>query len=187
MKTKLKHSEAELVSKAKAGDSSAFRQLVLRHELQVRTTVIGMLGDTAEAEDVAQEVFIRFFRALKSFRGEAGLATYLTRIAINLSLNEVKRRQRKNRILSPFSFGKGEQQIDIEDSAADPSRLDTKELVHKALLKLEPDFRSVIVLRMLDGYSVKETAEILQLPQGTIASRLARAQKKLKEILSKLL
>ena len=72
----------------------------------------------------------------------------------------------------------------VEDPSANPERRDTSEFVHRALQLLEPEFRSVIVLRLIDGYSVKETAAILKLPPGTVASRLSRGQKKLKDILS---
>lgn len=174
--------DLDLVEQCKSGDQNAFRALVERHQQQVRGTVIGMIGANQEAEDVAQEVFIRFYRSLEDFRGDSKLGTYLTRIAINLSLNELKRQQRRNRRF--LFFEKNEKVFQIEDTSANPSRKDTQEMVQHALQRLEPNFRSVIVLRMIDGYSVKETAEILKLPQGTIASRLARGQKKLKEILS---
>ena len=175
--------DTELVVQAQKGNQLAFRQIVHRHEQQVRSTVLGMLGDTQEAADVAQEVFIRFYQSIEKFRGDAKLGTYLSRIAINLSLNELKRRQRKGRWLT---FFKKEDQFDqIEDAYADPKRQDTRQLVQKALQQLEPMYRSVVVLRMIDGYSVKETTEILQLPAGTVASRLSRGQKLLKEILEK--
>ena len=176
--------ETELIKMARAGNDLAFRQLVQRHEQQLRATVVGMLGNVPEADDVAQEVFVRFYQKLSDFRGESQLSTYLSRIAINLSLNELKRRQRKNKRLTFFQ--KDEKVYQIEDISADPSRQDTKELVHQALQLLAPDFRTIVVLRMIDGYSVKEAAEILNLPQGTVASRLARAQKRLKEIFEKL-
>lgn len=185
MGTKLLYSNTELIERSKEGDEFAFRQLVERHQQRVRTTVIGMLGEGGEAEDVAQEVFIRFFKALGEFRGDSKLETYLTRIAINLSLNELKRRKKNN---SRFLFfQKDEQMIQIEDLSVNPNQFETKELIHKALQILEPEFRSVVILRLLEGYSVKEAAEILELPQGTIASRLARAQKKLFDILSKIM
>lgn len=155
-----------------------------RHEQQVRATVLGMLGPVAEADDVAQEVFIRFYRSLDKFRGDAQLTTYLSRIAINLSLNELKRRQRTQK---RFLFW---QRADIKipdpvDIHADPERQDRKELVQKALQYIDEDYRAVVVLRMLDGYSVKETAEILHIPMGTVASRLARGLDKLKDVIVK--
>lgn len=176
--------EPELIQKAKAGDEQAFRRLVVQHEQHVRATVLGMLGDTPEATDVAQEVFIRFYRSMNQFKGNAQLRTYLTRIAINLSLNELKSRKRRFSWLT-FINREETQDLQIEDYSTSPERTDTKELVHKALQLLEPVFRTVVVLRMIDGYSVKETANLLELPEGTIASRLARGQKKLKTILEK--
>ncbi len=176
-------SDVELVERSKQGDDSAFRLLVHRHEQQVRSIVIGMLGDTAESDDVAQEVFIRFYRSIQDFRGEAALSTYLSRIAINLSLNEIKRRETRHMRIAFFHGN--EIKADKADNGMSPERQEIKEAVQKALQMLEPDFRSVVVLRLVDGYSVKETAEILQLPQGTVASRLARGQEKLKDILTK--
>ena len=178
-------SESELIRQCKLKQEQALRTVVEKYEQLVVRTVVGMLGDSVEAKDISQEVFIRFFQSLKKFRGEAKLSTYLTRIAINLSLNELKRRQRKRRWLTFIS--KDEKELSIEDLSSNPSINDTKDLVKQALQILEPEFRSVIVLRMMDGYSVKETAEILQMPEGTIASRLSRGQKKLKSILEKIL
>ena len=172
----------DLVDHARRGDQAAFRQLVEEHESLVRSTVVGMLGDTAEASDVAQEVFIRFFRALKDFRGEAQVGTYLSRIAINLSINELKRRQRRNRWLS---LVQKDNRMPKEDESMNPGRQDLRDALRKALQVLDPEFRAVVVLRLVDGHSVKETAEILGLPQGTVASRLARGQQKLRGILKK--
>ena len=166
----------KLVRKALKGDRYAFGEIVKKYESQVAKTVIGLLGNTQEAEDVGQEVFIRFYRSMKSYKGDSALGTYLTRIAINLSLNEIKRQ--KNKKLSDiekYSFG-----LASENTA---EKKDVTDMVTQALQQLEPDFRSVIILRMIEGYSTKETAEILDLPSGTVLSRLSRAQKKLKEIL----
>ena len=176
-------SALQLVERARKGDQSAFRLLVVQHERLVRATVMGMLGDTAEADDVCQEVFIRFYQSLSKFRGESEVGTYLCRIAINLCINEGKRRQRKNRWLS--ALGQEGHSEDREDPARNPERQEMQDTLRKALQQLDPEFRVVVVLRLIDGYSVKETAEILELPQGTIASRLARGQQKLREILEK--
>ena len=106
------------------------------------------------------------------------MATYLTRIAMNLSLNELKRRKRR----TFFSLNDENIEINIPDEDRSTENRETEELVEKALEKLEPKFRAVIVLRLLEGYSTAETAEILALPIGTVLSRLARGQKKLKKI-----
>lgn len=133
---------------------------------------------------------MRFYKSVHRFKGESSLGTYLIRIAINLSINELKRRQRRNRFFH-FSSEPGieMESLPAENSLANPSpeQVEQKAIIHQALQKLEPRFRSVIVLRLIDGYSTKETAQILKLPTGTVLSRLARAQMKLKKILGPLL
>ncbi|MEQ8702541.1 MAG: RNA polymerase sigma factor [Phaeodactylibacter sp.] len=171
----------DCILRAKSGDAQAFRSLVEQHQGQVRATVRSMLGEVAEADDVAQEVFIRLHQALPGFRGDAKLSTYLSRIAINLSLNELKRRKRKGRWLT-FTKTDGPE-LQVEDKAAGPEQQDLKDALQRALQQIDPEFRAVVTLRLVEGYSVKETAEILDLPQGTVASRLARAQQKLRSIL----
>ena len=83
--------DLELVERARAGDDGAFRVLVERYESQVAGTVVGMLGRCPEADDVGQETFIRFYKGLAGYKATASVGTYITRIAINLSLNELKR------------------------------------------------------------------------------------------------
>jgi len=178
-------SDNELIESARAGNKSAFSALVERYQRTVASTVIGMLGAGDDAEDVGQTVFIRFYKAMNDFRGEAQLSTYLTRIAINLSLNELKRQQRRNLLF--FRTNDEKQHYDIADKEDHQSEQDTKEIVNKALHELDPKFRSVAVLRLIQGYSTKETADILKLPVGTVLSRLARAQEKLKELLKHLI
>ncbi len=171
----------KLIMAAREGDQNAFQELVRRHESRVAATVIGMLGRCAEAEDVGQETFIRFYRGLRKFRVESIVGTYLTRIAINLSLNELKRRRRRSLL---FFSRPIEEIYDIPDPKADSELNEDREMVQRAIQKLESKFRSVVVLRLIDGYSTRETADILNVPVGTVLSRLARAQTKLKEVLS---
>jgi RNA polymerase sigma-70 factor (ECF subfamily) len=149
----------------------------------VAATVINILGYCPEAEDVGQETFVRFYRSLHRFRGESSVGTYLTRIAINLSLNEIKRRKRHR----DLHFSKEDEKI--ENAPDNRARNDLKELknvVHTGIQKLKPKYRSIIVLRLIQGYTTKETARILNLPVGTVLSRLARAQMQLKKILTPL-
>lgn len=176
-----KLSEQELVRKAQNGDKNAFRALVKQNEHRVAATVIGMLGNCPETDDVGQETFIRFYQSLDKFRGESSIGTYLTRIAINLCLNELKRRKRRDK----HFFSRWEEKMEHAADKNDPNRKkELKEVVHAGIGKLEPKYRAVVVLRLIEGYSTQETAQILRLPVGTVLSRLARAQKKLKEILT---
>ncbi len=146
-------------------------------------TVIGMLGHGTEAEDIGQETFIRFYMSLNKFRGESSISTYLTRIAINLSLNEIKRRQRRRKYFSSTS----EDRLDnIPEITTSKNKNETQEIVNLAIQKLEPKFRTVLISRLILGYTTQETAKLLKLPVGTVLSRLTRAQMKLKDIITPL-
>lgn len=173
--------ENDLVAATLNGDKSAFGEIVSRYQAMVARTVKGMLGDTVFADDIGQEVFIRLYNSLSEFRGEAKLSTYIQKIAVNLTLNEIKRRKR---FFSMFSqTGNNEMhEYDVADPE-DYERMDTRELVNNALQKLEPKFRIILTMRMLQGYSTKETAEILELPLGTVLSRLSRAQDQMRNII----
>ena len=179
----MNQNEKELVRKAKKGDKNAFRELVKRNEQRVAATVIGMMGNCPEADDLGQETFIRFYQSLDKFRGESSVGTYLTRIAINLSLNELKRRKRRNTLF----FSRNEEKMEtVSDKNNRKKKNELKEIVHLGIEQLDTKYRAVVVLRLIEGYSTKETAQILHLPVGTVLSRLARAQKRLKDILTPL-
>ena len=175
--------DEEIIQEIKKGNDSVYRELVLRYQSMIASTIFGMLGKCAEVEDVGQEVFIRFYKAIHNFRGDSSVGTYLTRIAINLSLNEIKRRKRKQAIFANDEIS------DLAEQTAEskPDLASEKEVIDKAIQALAPKFRSVLVLRMIDGYSTKEVAQILKIPLGTVLSRLARAQKKMKELLAPLM
>ena len=172
--------DAQLIQASIQGNENAFKMLVERYQSQVAAAVIGMLGPGQEAEDTGQETFIRFYQNLRQFRGDSSVATYLTRIAMNLSLNKLKKKRKmQSRFRKPLE--------NFEQTIADPdfkSYDNTKELIQQALDQLKPEFRSVIVLRFFQEYSIREISEVLKIPQGTVLSRLARAQKKLHDILA---
>jgi RNA polymerase sigma-70 factor (ECF subfamily) len=179
-----KADENELVKASLNGDKLAFGEIVTRYRKMVARTVKGMLGDSVFSEDIGQEVFIKLYYSLSDFRGEAKLATYIQKIAVNLTLNEIKRRKR---FFSMFSQKGNYEMYEFEVADHDDAeKREAKEMVHKALMKLDPKFRIIVTMRMLQGYSTKETAEILELPLGTVLSRLSRAQEQLKGILEKL-
>ena len=181
--------DAELIARARSGDDAAFAVLVDRYERAVAATVIGMLGAGDDADDVGQETFIRFHRALGSFRGESSLKTYLVHIAMNLSLNALKRRRRSVlRFMSRDSESDdGDPLVDLPEPRVGPEGdVDTKELqllVRAAVRRLGEKHRAVVVLRMFHEYSTKEAAEILGVPEGTVLSRLSRAMKELESLL----
>ena len=175
-----KSSDGELLRRSREADITAFGELVRRYEARVAATVIGMLGSGDEADDVGQETFIRFYHSLKNFREEASVGTYLTRIAINLSLNELRRRKRR-RLLYRSTDIENESEEPATDDSSDG--FDKREIVERALATLDPKFRAVVTLRLIEGYSTEETAELLGVPVGTVLSRLLRAQRKLQKML----
>jgi RNA polymerase sigma-70 factor, ECF subfamily len=179
-------SDDALIERARDGQAWAFRRLVERYEDRVAATVVGMLGPGGEADDVGQETFIRFYEALDQYRGEAQLGTYLTRIAINQSLKALQRRKRWtdrfwSRDEAPNAALAHEPSVDGEDAITSSER---SALVHRALGHLSDDHRAVAVLRLLDGYSTRETADILDIPEGTVMSRLYRASSHLETLLA---
>ena len=164
-----------LIARALEGDGPAFRVLVERYEGQVAATVIGMVGRGADADDIGQETFVRFYHSLDRFRGDASVGTYLTRIAINQCLQHLRRRRSWTRRF----VGESDLEAALPDRAEDavPALEDGERsaLVHRAVRALPAKHRSVVVLRMLRELSTNETAEVLGVPPGTVMSRLSRA------------
>ena len=176
--------DVDLVRASLNDDKNAFGEIVNRYQKMVARTVKGMLGDSVFAEDIGQEVFINLYYSLSEFRGEAKLSTYIQKIAVNLTLNEIKRRKR---FFSLFSQKANNEMYEFEIADYDTEeRKEASEIVNKALMGLDPKFRIIVTMRMLQGYTTKETAEILDLPLGTVLSRLSRAQEQLRNILVKL-
>ena len=170
--------ELDLITRASKGDENAFRRLVELHESAVASVVIGMIGPGDDADDVGQETFVRFLGSLPRFRGDSSVRTYLTRIAMNLSIDVLKRRKRT---LGWIRFG--ESKTDANIAAPDETRTieqdDTRARVRRAVDRLDVNGRSVVVLRILEERSTREAAEILGVPEGTVMSRLKRAMEKL--------
>jgi RNA polymerase sigma-70 factor (ECF subfamily) len=182
-----------LVQKAQAGDRDAFNSLLLRHQDVIFNAVLRLVGEHHRALDLAQEVFLRAFRALASFKGDSAFSTWLYRIALNLCSTERAKRRRplEARMMSidaPSRDGEGRRNdLDPADRRARPGdeamSSEIQARVREAIDALEEEFRSVVVLRDLCDMSYEEMAEVLDCPIGTIRSRLHRARLKLEEAL----
>lgn len=174
--------DEQILDLVRSGKTGYYKELVERYENRIAATIIGMIGNCSEVEDIGQEVFIRFYKSLQNFRGDSAVSTYLTRIAINLSLNELNRRKRRHLFFVPTNGSEN------HIAGHNITEYDNEhEFVKQAIQQLDQKFRSVVVLRLIDGCSTAETAKILDLPLGTVLSRLARAQEKLKIMLSPIL
>jgi RNA polymerase sigma-70 factor, ECF subfamily len=185
--------ESELVQELQAGSETAFDWLVTHYHGPVYNLILGMLGDTSDAADGTQEVFLKAFRGIRNFRQGSSLKTWLYRIAIREALNHkrwFKRHLQKN-VSIDAEPEEGQARIDIEDLGATPfEQLATQEIqvaVQGALQQVPEVFRSAVILRDLEGLSYEEVSEVLECSVGTVKSRILRGRRALKEILEPLL
>jgi len=169
--------ESELVGELQAGSESAFDWLVTHYHAAVFNLILGMLGDTSDAADATQEVFLKAFKGIKKFRGGSSLKTWLYRIAIREALNH--RRWFKRHLQKNVS-------IDAEPEEGH-APLEIQSAVQAALAQVPDVFRSAVILRDLEGLSYEEVAEVLECSVGTVKSRILRGRRSLKDLLDPLL
>lgn len=189
-------SDVELVREAKSGDLEAFDALVIRYQERIYGLVHRAVGDGEDARELTQETFVKAFRNLLRFREEAAFSTWIYRIAINLATSK-KRTYVKRRKLGGVSLDasvrtrSGEVHVEPEDSTQEPTevyrRKEIQERIHRAIGELDEAHRKMVVLRDLEGLSYEEIAATLDLPIGTVRSRLHRARLELREKLKDLL
>ena len=178
--------EAALIQRCAAGEQSACAELVSSHERMVFQLALHLMGDRDEALDLSQEVFLRVFRTLHTFRGQAALRTWIYRIAINQARNRQRwwrRRRRSDQVqLEHHVQDHGELRQPGDGDAPDRAfaRQEMATRLWAALDELPFDQRTVIVLRELDGMSYDEIAESLNVAVGTVKSRLTRARQTLR-------
>ena len=185
-------SDQQLVERVQAGDKAAFDLLVRKYQHRVLKLVGRFVSDAAEAEDVAQEAFLKAYRALASFRGDSAFYTWLYRIAINTAKNALVSNRRR-----PVDFDLDLQDPEQYDRHARLKEGDTPEgvllteeirsVVEKAMEQLPEDLRTAIVLRELEGLSYEEIAEAMDCPVGTVRSRIFRAREAIDRKLKPLL
>lgn len=176
--------EQLLVRRVRDGDGAAFEALLTAYEKTVYNLCVRMVKNPADAEDLAQETFLRAYRGIAGYRGESKFSVWLLRIASNLCLDFL--RQRKRRPTAPLTVEDEdgeEHELEIGDERFQPERLLeqklTGESVRRGLDALPPEFRQVLLLRELKGLSYDEIGDILGLESGTVKSRIFRARKKL--------
>ena len=176
--------EQELVRAAAGGDTEAFERLVETYENKIYTLAPRMSGSPDDAGDIAQEAFLAAWRGLPAFRGEAGFATWLYRLASNAAIDYL-RRQRKQR--GELSLDDEELGLDAVDAGPGPQDAAEGEEVRSAVAAglgaLSEGHRQVLVLRELQGLSYEEIAAVLAVDLGTVKSRISRARSALRKIL----
>lgn len=178
--------EKSVILRAQNGDSESFVLLVEKYKNAVFTVCYSLLKDYHDANDAAQETFIKAYKNVKRFNFDSSFQTYITRIAINTCKDEFRKKARQN---ENISIDSDENLCEIKDSSDTPEaafeKKERREKVRRAIGDLPQKYREVIVLRDLNGISYDEIAKILKTSTGTVKSRINRARNALKEILQK--
>lgn len=176
--------DASLIAATLAGDTAAFGRLVGTYQDRLYNSLLRVLGSAEDAADIAQDAFVQAYTKLDTFRGSSAFYTWLYRIAFNLAMSHA-RRERKTASLDGMKSLIGEEPMDGQPTAeAGVLEQERAELVHAALAELSLDYRQILVLREIDGCRYDEIAEILDLPVGTVRSRLFRARMHMKDLLA---
>jgi len=170
--------EKDIIERIKLGDESAFNEMVRMHQKQVHMLALRMVNDPDEALDISQKVFITVHKAIKGFRGESSLSTWLYRITYNLCIKHLRAAKLKRFI--PFDFNTFAEQAK-ESTSETILRDDFHRSMKEAVDKLPAKQKAVFTFRQLQGLSLKETAEIMELQLGTIKAMHFQAVRKLRE------
>lgn len=179
-----------LIRHAAGGNTDAFSDLVKELEAPVYRLAFSIMGNREDAKDIAQETFLKLWRTLGTFRGDASVTTYVLTVVKNTALDELRRRRGKViESLTVTEDNGTERQADLTDMSSNPAlayeRKERIEGVRQAISELPEDQRAVLTLRDIEGYSYDAISDILGLNEGTVKSRLFRARQTLKEILIK--
>ena len=181
--------EDQVVARARAGDREAFRAIMTRCNQRLFRVARAVLRDDAEAEDVLQEAYAKAFAAIAGFRGESGVATWLTRIVLNEAHSRLRSRRPTVEVDAIETAQEGAQVLAFpnmarsEDPEADAARGQIRRILEQAVDELPEPFRLVFILREVEELSVEETATHLGLNPETVKTRLHRARKRLREAL----
>ena len=191
--------DAALIRQAQSGDRAAYGQIVLAHQDRLYNAVLRLVGDSDEAAEITQEAFTRGLMKIDSFRGDASAYTWLFRIAMNLAISELRKNKRHrvfslDRPGSSLRDGRGHDDDDqasglldrvTQDSGGAPletiERRERDGQVLAALGRLDPEYRAVLVMRDIEGFDYQQMATVLELPLGTLKSRIFRARLALRD------
>ena len=183
----MEQEEALLVRRAAAGEEDAFEQLVVRYQKNIYNLTLRMSGNPEDAYDLAQEAFLRAWRSLSSFQFEASFSTWLYRLATNLCIDFLRRQRRGKTIPLQFEEDDEAQELPLPDPKPGPEEqailTEDRQAMTDALSALEPAYRMALTMRVIDGLSYQEIAAALEVREGTVKSRIARAREKMRQIL----
>jgi RNA polymerase sigma-70 factor, ECF subfamily len=182
-----KNEDLQILDRFKKGDPSAFEEIVLKYQDKIYNLCRHMLGNSHDAEDAAQDAFLKAYQALSKFQPEASLYTWLYRIATNTCID-----YRKKPIFESLFGDYGEGEILVHDRASDtpsPEKLYQSKQIDQALQeglgRLSPKLRAIIILKEIEELTYEEIADTLEISMGTVKSRIARAREELQKLMKK--
>lgn len=178
----LEPDESELIAAAQAGDGKALDRLLRSHQPRIYAVARRMMGSDADALDVTQEALISIVRSIGSFDGRARFSTWTYRVATNACLDELRRRKRRPALSLATSDGEVLDLADPTERMIDEGVVD-RTVIDAALRELTPEFRAAVVLRDLCQLDYAEISEVLEIPPGTVRSRIARGRAQLADLL----
>jgi RNA polymerase sigma-70 factor (ECF subfamily) len=179
------HQENGVLEAIRAGQTTRFEELVSAYQNRLFGAMLAMLGDRQDAEDITQEAFIRAYSKLETFQAKSSFFTWLHRIAFNLAIDLRRSEKRAHRIGTVTMDVATNDLVSAELSPASQcEQNETQRKIYEALSKIDPERRSVITLRDLQGMDYADIAEVLAIPVGTVRSRLHRARMELRDLLS---
>lgn len=179
-----------LIENCLAGRRDAFGQLVERYQNRLFHSLMHLLGSTEDAQDAAQDAFVQAFEKLATFRGQSQFYSWLFRIAFNTAVSAKRKTRRMSVSLDGRREMNGMEPSDVNPSTEPSYALDVSDrqrLVRQALSELSEEFRTALVLKEMDGMSYEEIADVIEVPLGTVRSRIHRARLELRDKLSVLL
>ncbi len=183
--------DLELVTAAQQGDQAAFGALVEKYQAMAYSQALRMVGNPDDAADATQDAFLNAWRALPGFQGQSSFSTWLYRLTSNACIDLLRRSKRRPTLSITVADEdeEGPQETDIPDERWSPERelerKETRQAVRSGLTALSPEHREVLALREFEGLSYQEIAQLLELEEGTVKSRIARARLALREFLLK--
>ena len=193
----IRSDDAALVAELKAGSEAAFGLLIGQYQQQIYSLIARSLQDPADAADITQDVFVKVFRSIRSFHGDSSLRTWLYRIALHEASNQrrwwTRHKRQEITIDSPLDAGDDDGQslclgATLADGRVSPydhaAQAQLRQRVESALREVPEAFRTVVVLREIEGFAYEEIAEILQVNLGTVKSRLTRGRAALRALLT---
>lgn len=177
--------EKKCIKKAARGDTSAFEELLLRYQGQIYNLCLRMTGNPDDAADLTQEAFLKAWKNLESFQFDSAFSTWLYRLASNCCLDFLRSQKRRRTVSLTVENEEDEQVMDIPDTQPTPEeqavKQEEKEQLHLAMQMLDEEQRQILTLRVVNDLSYTEIADILQLKEGTVKSRLSRARESLRK------